>query len=185
MEHELDIDPLNPPDIEDGLGSIQDRLAKRREAVAQNKVHDIDIPGYDGELFCRYRLLSGDEVQSITVKVSKQSGDRSEKMLAIVCDNLIAACQEFWVRDNGNGKEIPVRGFLDLEEPVRYDMNLAKFLQFNDELPEPATARAVVLALFGGNDLAIDGHGSRLMRWMMGNNVELDNQLGEVMDLLR
>lgn len=171
-------DPLRERELTDTKESIAGRLRKQRQAAAENKFHDIDIPGYNGELFCRYRILGGEEVDAIVKKVRQETNNRSEQVLASTLDNIITACDEFWLRDEG--KEIPLKKHpdVDSELPVRYDATLAEFLQFSDELPDPPTARSVVLGLFVGNDLAVSAHGAILVQWMMSGGVELDMMLG-------
>jgi hypothetical protein len=160
--------------------SLVSRLRKQRKEIAEQTFHDLDLPGYNGEIFVRYRLLDGTEIDAIRQKIRKTVRGRSEQVLAATLDNLITACDEVWVRDEG--KEIPLREHKDFtgnrDMPVKFDSQLAEFLQFSTELPDPPTARSVVLALFGGNDLAVSMHGAFLMRWMMNSSSELDELLG-------
>jgi hypothetical protein len=160
--------------------SLVDRLRKQRQAVAENKFTDLDIPGYNGDLFCRYRLLDGTELDQIIRKVRRTVKDRSEQVMAATLDNIITACEELWVRDNG--KERPVRDLstVPTDLPVKYDVILAEFLGFSAELPDPPTARSVVLGVFGGNDIAVSAHGARLAQWMMQSGAEVDELLGEL-----
>jgi len=161
--------------------SITERLRQQRRDSAENKFHDFDIPGFNGELFCRYRLIDGKELDAVGVKIRTEFRNRGDRVFYSTCDNLILACEEFWVRDGG--KEIPLR---EVEEytgprdiPIRYDQNLAEALDFTSELSDPPTARSVVLALFGGNDLAVTAHGARVVQWMMKAGTEVDMLLGE------
>jgi hypothetical protein len=168
----------------DGFGdeqesSVIERLRQQRKVVAEQHSTDIDIPGYNGNLFCRYRLLESKDLKSISDHIQKTIRDPEERIIAAGCDTLIRACEEFWVRDNG--KEIPVRNLLEpsREFPVRYDTYLATFLGYEDFLPDPPTARAVVLGLFGGNEISLAAHNSYVARWMMGRGTEIDQELGE------
>jgi hypothetical protein len=168
-------------EIPDHAPTFRDRVKQQREEVAADKWHDIDVPGYNGDLFVRYRLLSGDDIDEINQRVRQTVKGRSEQLLAVTLDNLIAACDEVWVRDEG--RELPLRehetytGPHDL--PVKFDAALADYLEFTNELPDPPTARSVLLALFGGNDLAISAHGARLIQWMMKAGRDMDMLLGE------
>ena len=154
--------------------SIRDALVAKREHNAAHRTTDIDIPGYDGKLFCRYNLLDSKRLNSIGDRVMKTMRENDERALAGALDTLIAACQEFYVRYEG--KEHPLRDVVGQEEPVRYDSALADFLKFRDELPETPTARSVVLALFLSNEIAIASHNHQLSRWMMGNEAEVDEE---------
>lgn len=160
--------------------SVADRLRKARQSVAEQTTKDLDIPGYNGELFCKYRLLDSRDLKSISDHVTSTIRDREEQILAAGCDTLIRACDEFWVRDKG--KEIPVRELFDppREFPVRYDMQLAEILGYDDKLPEPPTARSVCLGLFGDNEIALAAHNTDLSRWIMGKGNEVDMGLGGI-----
>jgi len=158
--------------------SVIDRLRKQRKAVAEEHFRDIDIPGYNGELFCRYNLLESKDLKEVQTVIQKTIRDPEERLIAAGCDILIRGCQEFWVRDKG--KEIPVRELLEpsREFPVRYDSFLAEFLGFREHLPDPPTARSVVLGLFGGNEISMAAHNADFARWMMGRGTEVDAELG-------
>lgn len=159
-----------------GKESITSRLRKAAQEAADDKTTDIDIPGYNGELFCRYRLLTGEELDNI-VKKNREDSPRSEQLRNVTLDNLITSCQEFWLREEG--KEIPIRQHPeydgDRDVAVRYDASLAGFLACN--LREPS-ARQVVLAVFGNNDIAVSAHAARVSTWMMKGGNELAGLLG-------
>ena len=160
--------------------SISDRLRRQRKVISEQKTTDVDIPGYNGDLFCRYKLLDGTDLDRIIRKARTNTHNRGEQMLAATLDNIITSCVEFYLRDDG--KEFPMREHPDVEQdiPVKYDEVLAEFLGFKSELPEPATARSVLLGVFGGNDIAVSAHGAVLARWMMRGGVEVDELLGGV-----
>jgi hypothetical protein len=187
-ERELVAEELPPSDTDDdddGLDgqspSIGERLRRKRTLIAEQKTHDIDIPGYEGELFCRYRLISGPDVDKIVKRVRATVQDKSQRQTVAIQDTLIEACEEFWLREDG--REYPLREHPDVANhdiPVKYDGKLAEFLAFADELSERRGAREVVLGLFGGNDLAMAAHGTRLSQWMTRLGTEVDFELGEV-----
>jgi hypothetical protein len=159
--------------------SVADRLRKARKTVAEQHFFDIDIPGYNGELFCKYRLLDSRDLKSISDHVTSTIRDPDERLIAAGCDTLIRACDEFFVRDKG--REVPVKDIMDIprELPVRYDLHLAEFLGYADKLPDPPTARSVCLGLFGNNEIALAAHNSDLARWIMGRGNQVDMGLGE------
>lgn len=152
--------------------SIRDALVAKREHNAAHRTTDLDIPGYEGKLFCRYKLLDSKRLNSIGDRVMKTMRENDERALAGALDTLIAACDEFYVRYEG--REIPLREVIGQEEQVRYDSALATFLKFEGELPETPTARSVAMALFLNNEIAIAAHNHSLSRWMMGNEAEVD-----------
>jgi hypothetical protein len=157
--------------------SILTRLRRQRKSIAENQFIDLDLPMYNGEIFVRYRLLDGSEIDGIGQKVRSQTANRSERMLAQVLDTLILACQEIWVRDNG--KEMPLRQHPEFtgdgDVPVRFDKSFAEFLDF-----EADRSRDVVLGIFGGNDIAASAHCARLTQWMMQSGADLNTLLGEL-----
>jgi hypothetical protein len=164
-------------------GSLVSRLRQHHKTIADQKTRDFDIPGYgDGELFCRYHLLEGRQIDAIARKVRATIRNRAEQTTAATCDNLIAACDEFFVRDQG--REIPVRevpGYKgDRDVPCRYGIELAEFLGFANELGENPSARKVVIGLFGGNDVAVSMHGARVVQWMTKGSLEVDMEMGEL-----
>jgi hypothetical protein len=158
--------------------SVIERLRKQRKKVAEQHFQDFDIPGYNGELFCRYNLLDGKQLGDLGDNIKRTIRDPDERALAAGCDVIIAACDEFWVRDRG--KEIPVRSLLNepQELPVKYDIRLAEFLAFTDSIPDPPTRRSIVLGLFGGNEISLAAHNTDVVRWMMGRGTEVDIELG-------
>ena len=182
---ELDIDSMSLGGVFDDIEtpheeSVSDRLRRARQTVAEQTTVDLDIPGYNGELFCKYRLLGSNDLKSISDHVIQTIRNQEERMIAAACDVLIRACDEFWVRDKG--REVPVKDLLEIprELPVRYDMYLANFLGYAEMMPEPATARAVCLGLFGSNEIALAAHNSDLARWTMGKGNEVDMGLGGI-----
>jgi hypothetical protein len=165
-----------------GKLSITDRLRLQHKEQVDQKFKDIDIPGFNGDLFCRYIHIDGKQLDAIGVKVRAEFRNRGERVFASTCDNMILACDEFWVRDDG--REIPFReapGYKGPRDiPVRYDIELAQALGFAEHVSDPPTARSIVLGLFAGNDLAVNAHGARLMNWLMQIGSEMDALLGEV-----
>lgn len=174
-----DVSPTEEVFDEPADGSLLSRLREHRKEIAENKTIDIDIPGFKGELFCRYRLLDGDEVRKIQQRAREQfRNNRGEQLFATVCDNLITACDEFFVRDEG--REIPAREHPEVRQdaPIKYDASLVQILGL--DVPPEGTRRQVVMALFGGNDLAVQAHAGVLTRWMMKLGLEVDLELGEI-----
>ena len=157
--------------------SIRDALVARREHIAANRFIDLDIPGYDSRLFCRYGLVDAKRLNAIGERITKTIRERDERALAAALDTLIAACDEFFVRHNG--REIPLREVIEQDEPVRYSTELAEFLKFDTELPETPTARSVCKALFMDNEIAIAAHNHQLSRWMMGNETDVFQEMLE------
>lgn len=160
-------------------GSVVDMLRRRRQALASETTTDLDIPGYGGELFARYHLIDGKQLNAIATKVQKTEREASARALFASIDVLIAACDGLYIRDHGVEKG--VHEVMGEDTPVRYDQRLAEFLQYEGALGANPTARGVVLGLFGNNELAILTHSGNLQRWMMGLEAQNDEEfLGEL-----
>jgi hypothetical protein len=159
-------------------GSLRDRLLARRKEISENRTVDIDLPGYDGLLYVRYHLLDGPRLNEIATKVIKTTKDRAERGLLAAIDTLIAATVEFRVRDGGRDKAL-AEEIGDSDLPVGWDQRLARWLEIEDDIDPNRPARSIVLSVFLYNDVAIAAHNQKLSRWMMGNNVSVDEELME------
>lgn len=160
-------------------GSLLGALREQAKAVASDTTTDIDIPGYGGVLFARYHALDSQELDDIRRKVRAETKNRSDQVTYAALDTLILACEEFWVRSETEGV-IPfrkVRG-VDSELPVKYDQVLAEKLSF--ELPNPPTARSVVIELFGGNVLAAQAHSALVSQWMLRIDLGVSQDMGGI-----
>lgn len=166
-------DALVPPG--DQPSSIVDRLRKQREAAMENRTVDLDVPGYGGDLFIRYGQLDTKTLSRMGDNILKTEKDRVQRAILVAMDVLIAACEGVYVRDNG--QEVGVHEILGDEAPVRFDMRLAEWLKFVDELPETPTARSIVMKLFIDNELAIGAQSQVLQRWMVSNENKLSEEL--------
>lgn len=167
------VEPTKPAEPTSHLSRLR---AKRDEKLADKHI-DIEIPGYDGELWCRYRPVSWDDLKKIGEKVERMKHARKE--LLGFCDVLIAACDSFLVREEPGAELEPLNP--DDPEPIRYDQRLADALGFTPN--QPGSARSIVLGTFGlavSPELAITAQHNELGEWMEGANVEADEEtLGE------
>jgi hypothetical protein len=164
--------PLEPRRPESHLERFRTLRAER----VVEKHTDLEIPGYGGELVCRYNPISWDELKRIGEKVEKMKHPRRE--LLGQADTLIAACEQFFVRVKGELEP------LDPDDPVaiRYDDRLAKALGFDAKNSDGSakTARQIVLETFGlavNPELAVTAQHNELAEWMQGANQEADEEL--------
>lgn len=156
--------------------SMADRVQKARQHAADNQTHDMDIPGYNGLLFCRYGLMEFKRLRVISRRIGKTIKDGDEAQIAACCDTLIASCQEFWLRDGD--REYPLSEELKESLPVKYDARLAAFCGF--ALSDAHPARSAVLGLFLNNEIALFAHNQALSLWMTTAGSEADEDgLGE------
>jgi hypothetical protein len=151
--------------LPDETGSLLDALAAERDEMAAERETFIPIPGYGRDsgviMLVKYRLLGGEEIAGIGRKVQREfrKSQQYERILYASIDTMIAACEGFYAQRGTNGEK--------LELPLyHYDTELAKALKFEDQIDPNQPARSVVIALFGGNMIAIQQHTLLLGRWM-------------------
>lgn len=160
-------------DIQDAApaqGSILSRLAARRaELAAGRSPLDLEIPGYSGELWCRYRFVEYERVAKIATKLEKVKDEATRNLLACQ-DTLITCCEEILVRDK-NGGLVSLAGELGDGKPVRFDLRLAEVLAFDAE-----NARDVVRGVFE-NDFALIGQAAEVTTWLGTESPEVDAEL--------
>lgn len=162
--------------------SLWDQLAQAREESAQARETFIAIPGYKGiDLLARYRLLEGHEIEKIArrsmgKKKQRQAGSMWDRNLSAAMDTMAEACTGIYYQREGD-EEPQALAFGD--EPIFGfgDPGLVTGLRLDPSLD---TVRKVILAMFGGNDLAISDHAIRLNRWFTDTNIDVDEDfLGE------
>lgn len=151
------------------------RLRAKREALAREQTIDMPIPGYGGELVCRYRLLDplteGKEIgQRLQTQFPKKEQE-TELLHFVNVDTIVAACVGFFIKHPGSGDLHPLGDSADGMAglaPTYEDTQLAELLGFEAE-----TARQAVVAVFGGNRAAVNVHAMRLQSWMSDTSGEL------------
>lgn len=149
-------------------GSLFEDLKRRRDQIGEERSILIDIPGYNGHLVARYKMVEWSQMRRIFRRMDKMKGDARE--LYAMCDVLITCCDELLYREKPDGEP------QSLEEGriTRYDDFLAANLGF-----EAPNARAVVLGVFK-NDLALAAHHSELVDWLQSSREDVDEEaLGE------
>lgn len=173
VPHVVGVPDPDEPSMEDG--SILGRLREQHRTVVTETTADFDIPGYEGSLFARYRVLDNKELDDIRRKVRQETKNPSEQVTLASLDTLIAACDEFFARDGD--REIPLREVAGEDSPIRFGPELAEALGFEGT---PTSARDVVTALFGFNLLAAQAHSAMVSQWMLKINIGADGQLGGI-----
>ena len=172
---------LFEPDIEQTVGgsSLKERMAQRREEILKNRFYDQDLPGYDGMVYGRYRLLDGEKLNQIAENVIRtiKAEQKAERGLAAAIDTLSASLIEIRVRDEG--RDTSLAEHLGEDSPVRFDKKLAEFMDFSDSLGDTPRVRDIVREVFLNNEVALMAHNQRLSRWMMSNGVDIQSELME------
>jgi hypothetical protein len=165
-EHDLPVEAADEGPASSPAGSsMMDQLRRKHKELADAKTIDMSIPGYDGALVARYRLLDmKKELGPIQTKVQHEFKTLPEVMLYTSIDSLIVACEGFFYFD-GVDKRPLEEGIGDGLGPVKYDERLATFLGIQTE-----SARNTVLQVFGGNEIAITEHYRKIAMWMQGDS---------------
>lgn len=179
MQDQKDIDVAEPEVEAPANGHIEgsaiiDRLREQHGELSEDRHTDIEIPGYNGLLWCRYRLVDWDRLKEIQDNMTRSKNPRKE--LHSQADTLAEACDQFLVK---KGQDlIPLNEEAGTgDAPVRYDTKLAAIIGFDplDHKGRP-TARTCVLRLFN-NDFAVSIHHNEVMEWMREARPEEDERL--------
>lgn len=152
------------------MTSIMEQLREKRRAAAAITTIDLAIPGYDGQLVARYRLIDPlTDGKEIADRVQRQFKEDHERLFYSFVDTLVVACDAMLFRD-ADGK----LAVIDPDDlgAMTYDERLASFLGI-----ESTDARSALLGVFGGNRTAVMAHHTTFMRWM--EDPAGNTQLGE------
>lgn len=158
-----------------GEVSVLERLKEKREAIGAKKFHDMDIPGYDGELVARFKRMRWEALKDIAEQAEQSTVKRKE--LNGHADVIATACEELFIKKvlpGGDEELTPLRELYPEEfgaVPVRFDPRLSTFLDLKIE--GTPTARKVVFAVFN-NDLAVTALHNDLGEWMQSSKSEED-----------
>lgn len=157
--------------------NIWEQLARAREDIESNKEAYIRVPGYAEKglpLYAKYRLLSPDELKTITNGV-KNIKDRWERNYSAAVDTLVRAFEGFYLDNVGEEDPKKFNALTLNGEPVDgFTVEVAN--RFGIPLGPDASARSVVLGIFGGNQIAVAQHSQRLQRWMGNTEVDVNEE---------
>lgn len=165
-------------------GSLFGQLRDQRQKLGKNrKPLVLEIPGYDGMLAARYKMVDWETAKNIGEKTLKSKHPRKE--LLAQCSLILFACDEILMKDvDGDGKLKPFRD-LTLPEAVTPEIG-EEGVDWNSDVldlvfgldPKPNTSRERVLRIFN-NDLAVAAHHQELTEWLQGDTVEDDEAFTE------
>lgn len=174
--------PIAPvvPGLDDPPENLWEQLGQKRKAVADSKDVMLPVPGYDhGTPFLgvKYRLLDGPEIDKIGARIRTEFSNRWDRTLYAATDTMIAACEGLYYH-TGDREWKPLT---IAKEPVRgFTAQLAEAMQFADDIgPGVNNPRAVLMALFANNDVAISQHFFLLNRWMTDTSVDVSREMQE------
>lgn len=142
-------------------GTIMEALRARHSQLLDSQHIFWAIPGYDDEMVAKYNVVDARTLMKIGDSLRKEKDlPPDEQQLLGAMDFLIKSCQEIYY-DNGE-KKIPLSEVMGVEGEVGFDSRLAEFLGFSDI----ETARGTIMAVFGGNEIALFRHAMLVQNWM-------------------
>lgn len=139
-----------PEDMQDHPGEASDD--ERSSLLAQlGQIHteiktadrhlDLDIPGYGGKLFARFRPYEVAKSERKGLAMARAARQGRPVVLASAIDTITNACEQLFVR-NEKHEDLPI----DPVAPVMFDKRLAQMLGFDS--PALTEAAHVILELF-------------------------------------
>lgn len=160
--------------------SFVDVIQAELQELKESKEVYIAVQGYERSgLHVKYRLPNdGKVLDNISRKVMREFKDAYSRNLHISMDTMINLCEGLYVQPpEAEGEYVE----LDPDatgEPVQFDSRLAEIVSNGTSI---STARQVVFALFGNNDLMILNHAERLNRWLMNTKADVETELWQQM----
>lgn len=146
--------------------TVLDELRRGYQEALDAKEEFIQLPGYGGKLWVKYRLLDIQEIRKASKGLDKEFPDKADQALYGMIDVMVAACEGLYYGAERNELRSLAEYTLDSMDdvPVKFDQRLATFLELESE-----SARETVLALFGNNEIAAMEHARQVTRWMQGS----------------
>lgn len=152
-------------------------LAKLRAARAKleaNRTVDIEIPGWSGLLFARYKQLSYEDWRPLTA--AERGPQSPTEELVTAWDTLIAACECIMIA-NDEGELEPLG-----DGKVRFDSRLADLLPLasgsDDDPVIPETPHEIVAAVFP-NEPSVIGQRDQYIYWLANGEAMIKAELGK------
>ncbi len=148
-------DPAGSPDIPEtesvpsSIQSSMDALRQRHTEIRDRQWKDIEVPGYEDLIVCRYRPLKVQgELELIGQRVQREQKGNGAQTLYASIDTMLMACVELFLMVED--KMVPMSEAIPGNpEPVRYaDPRFIAFMGWNPE--EVNSGRRAILELFGG-----------------------------------
>lgn len=139
-------------------GSALARIRAAAAAQRAERTTDIAVGGAFGQrLWVRYGVLPLEEMD----RYADLATGATPRMSALAVDMMVSACRTVLWREDGSETDLEVGLDSRLWELMAWPLPTGT---------EPAdlTPREVVLALFGGNGMAVVEHSTELITWMSG-----------------
>jgi hypothetical protein len=162
-------DAVTPPAAS---SSIIAALRARAAQLAHETTVDLEVPGYNGVLVGRYRAVPLSSIWATPQGQMRNAVSDWE----VGADVLTRALEELLGRNAEGGLEP-----LAFDGPTRFDDDLVQMLSLE---PSARTARAVLIALCGGGDVALGqsrvwAHFMAYQSWLMQGAGEQTQEVAE------
>jgi hypothetical protein len=125
MDDEQTIAEMDAADLGTGaarqpdLGkSALERIRERYTQGSANETVDLDVPGYEGDVAVRYRVLPFEKARELEIAATREPQSNPYRELRVMMDELIHACDCILVRVEG-GDRVPLTEGGDREHVVR------------------------------------------------------------------
>jgi hypothetical protein len=160
-----------------GPQSLAEQLRAKRTEIAETRDVKIPITGYtEPVLLTQHRLMDRPEIEQIGKRVTKETKDRGERNMRLLCDQIINSATGFYFQRPFDPEPQALED--DDGNPIARWDQLATYLGWNP--PQGGTARGALYFVFGDNEFAIGQYGILLNRWMGNTAFEVDAEfLGE------
>lgn len=146
--------------------SLRDSLRAAYEALPASRTETFDVPGWKGLLVMRLRRVEPEELVALRKGLPdvdlKDEVSLTSAQMAMNADFLVLATEEVLGRKGGE-----LQSLGDDDRPLRFDMDLARYLNLQDVDPEQG-ARGVLLRVFDDNKLAVKMVADKADEWMSG-----------------
>jgi hypothetical protein len=172
---------INEPLIHDlvsgeaqGPQSLHEQLRAKREEIAETRDTLIGIIGYtEPLLLTRHGLMDRVEVEQIGKRILRETKDRGERNMRLVCDQIINSTKAFFFQRATDIEPILLED--EHGTPIERWDQLATYLGW--EQAGNGTARAALYFVFGDNEFAIGQYAIKLNRWMGNTAYDVDTEL--------
>lgn len=166
------------------LSLLKDAQQRRQ---ARERTLFLDVPSWDGDLVCEYRVVPPEGLKKLAQKAMRQSRNGEAEPAANDVMMIIAAAVGFYVKHPESGERVAVE---DEFGHVSYD-RIAKLLGKEAEIKSNSQAVRYLMADRGedGEDgewveniMAMSLHANAIGKWMKDpskHGVDLDDILGE------
>ncbi len=165
-------------------------IAKRHEEIRGEKTLSLQVPGYEGKMQVRYRLLPEAEMDRLADRIDENTRGATGMSVSLEteADMLVAMCDRIEVRDPAD-ESAKWQVLEDEAGPVRFEGRFATILPQAGAKVGGARAKEIVLDFFSPREdpenptsprtqpQAIEAHTNALVLWHRGQKESISRRL--------